>query len=390
MPIGDQARASGGIGERNRSLDSDSERPGDQLEAEKEEAAQRKPRGFWAKLWRHFKRFWVCYGLAGVIFLAIFLPVFFLVILPAIAQKLVDDAKIPIHSASVVRPTPDKITFSLDASLNVPLGLSVTIDAFNLSLFNRQVKPMTPFVIVSLNDTHLKGNSELKISGQTTEVLDEIQFTDFLANAVYSETFTLSAYGKTTAHLGKLKVPLKLDKDVQLKGLDKIEGFSIPSASVALPPKADGSNLLGSAVLPNYSVVTFELGNVTLNLKIGDLLLGNGTIENVLLKPGNNTVPLRATLDIPNAIKNIGQILESESEALSEGDIMVSASGNSTVYDGLHIPYFEKVLNNLTISANIPILKVLFGSIGQIVSSNPGVIQNVTSALQGTDLSTGR
>lgn len=128
-------------------------------------------------------------------------------------------------------------------------------------------------------------------------------------------------------------------------------------------------------------------GNVTLNLKVGDLVLGNGTIENVLLSPGNKTVPLRAILDINKAIQNIGQLLVAETNALSDGDLLISASGNSTIYEGLHIPYFENVLNNLTISANVPILKVLFGSIGQIASSNSGIVQNVTNALQGIDLS---
>lgn len=118
------------------------------------------------------------------------------------------------------------------------------------------------------------------------------------------------------------------------------------------------------------------------------MILGNGTISNVLLRPGNNSVPLRAVVDIPNAIRNIGPILAAETEALSQGNVMISASGQSTIYEGEHIPYFEKVLNNLTISANVPILRVLFGSLSGLVSSNPDVMQNVTDALRGTDLST--
>jgi hypothetical protein len=31
----------------------------------------------WIQWWRHYKRYWCCYGLAGVIFLAIFLPVLY-------------------------------------------------------------------------------------------------------------------------------------------------------------------------------------------------------------------------------------------------------------------------------------------------------------------------
>lgn len=122
---------------------------------------------------------------------------------------------------------------------------------------------------------------------------------------------------------------------------------------------------------------------------MGDILLGNGTIENVQLAPGNNTVPLRGTLDISTALANIGTLLAAESNALSDGNLMLSASGNSTVYDGVHIPYFEKVLNNLTISADVPVLQVLFGTLAGLISSNSGIISNITSILRETDLSSG-
>lgn len=65
---------------------------------------------------------------------------------------------------------------------------------------------------------------------------------------------------------------------------------------------------------------------------------------------------------------------------------MLAASGHSTIYNGFHIPYFEKVLNNLTVTADVPILKVLFGTLSQLITSNPGAISNVTSALGNTDL----
>lgn len=76
MPIGDSSKASGAIGERPRSLDSGSERLGDQPEPQKDgDSVEKKPRSIWARAWRHFKRYWLCYGLLGIVFLAIFLPV---------------------------------------------------------------------------------------------------------------------------------------------------------------------------------------------------------------------------------------------------------------------------------------------------------------------------
>lgn len=43
------------------------------------------------------------------------------------------------------------------------------------------------------------------------------------------------------------------------KGLDKLSGFSIDTASLILPAEEDGTNLRGTATLPNHSVVTFAL-----------------------------------------------------------------------------------------------------------------------------------
>ena len=151
-------------------------------------------------------------------FLSFSLPSF-LVIIPAIAQRLVDDAAIPIKFAQVLQPTPDSITFSLSASLKVPLGLSVAIDPLDLSLFNREVKPMKPYITAPLGRIRLKGESAITVSNQTTKIQDQDEFIKFLSKAVYSKRFTLSAYGKTTAHLGKLKVPLTLDKDIELDGM---------------------------------------------------------------------------------------------------------------------------------------------------------------------------
>jgi hypothetical protein len=42
-------------------------------------------------------------------------------------------------------------------------------------------------------------------------------------------------------------------------GLDKLNGFSFVSAAAVFPPLADGTNLKGVVILPNPTVVTFEM-----------------------------------------------------------------------------------------------------------------------------------
>ncbi|OCL13904.1 hypothetical protein AOQ84DRAFT_371763 [Glonium stellatum] len=320
------------------------------------------------RLWRHYKRYLCCYAMLFVVVCAVGFPILFLVIFPAVAQRLVDSADLPIRSSMIMDPTNGSVIYSLIASLKVPKPFTVKLMPITLSLFRPETEPnIIPYVNVSLPEMKLKGNASVAITNQTATILDKSQFIDFLANAVYSEEFTLAARGETDAYLGKLKAHIHFNKAIKLKGLNMLNRFVINSARVLLPPEEDGTNLEGSFTIPNASIVTFELGNVTLNLKVGDLILGNATMENVLLKPGNNSISARGIIDLKTTIKNIGPIVTAEADALKAGNIEVSASGNQTIFNGQHIDYFEDVLNNLTLTAQMPIASILLDSLGGLL-----------------------
>jgi hypothetical protein len=121
---------------------------------------------------------------------------------------------------------------------------------------------------------------------------------------------------------------------------------------------------------------------------VGDVIVGQGYLQNVVLVPGNNTLPIRAIFDLKTAIQNLPAILAAESGALADGNLRISASGNSTVVNGLHIPYYEAVLNSLVVTGEIPVAKLLVGSLQNLLggSGNNTLIQNIISAFNGTDL----
>lgn len=116
----------------------------------------------------------------------------------------------------------------------------------------------------------------MSVTRHNTEILNEPQFVKTLTTAVYEKRFVMSAKGSTVGRLGALKAHLTLDKNIELNGmrlhsrpgfdthfnfigLDKFNGFSIPSARLIVPTEKDGTNLVGTAVLPNRSVFTFEM-----------------------------------------------------------------------------------------------------------------------------------
>jgi hypothetical protein len=180
---------------------------------------------------------------------------------------------LPILSASIFIPTPDSILISLEANLKVPKPFSVTLEPFNLSLYN----PSTgvEFVSLALPEYHLKGNANITVANQTVQIQNMTEFINFLHDAVYLETFIMSTRGSTNAYLGKLKAHVNLDKSVQMngpsfpwftgsslanaaKGLNKLAGFSVVSAEALLPAQ-NGANIAGTLDLPNHSIVTFAM-----------------------------------------------------------------------------------------------------------------------------------
>jgi hypothetical protein len=127
-------------------------------------------------------------------------------------------------------------------------------------------------------------------------------------------------------------------------------------------------------------------GNVTLNLRIGGFAIGRARLYDVLLKPGRNSVAARIDADLAAAIGNLPAILESQAEPLRRGAIELSASGNSTIYNGQHIKYFEDVLNKLEMTAEVPILKVVMDSLGGMLSDNSGMLEELLGNLNITDI----
>lgn len=73
----------------------------------------------------------------------------------------------------------------------------------------------------------------------------------------------------------------------------------------------------------------------------GGPIVGQGTIRNASLVPGNNTVSFGGFLDYDVLFANLETILNAESEALARGNLGLNARGNSTTYKGIRIPYYE-------------------------------------------------
>jgi hypothetical protein len=146
----------------------------------------------------------------------------FLVIFTALAQHLVNQQELIVENALLLGPTPDSIGIGLSSFINVPKPFTVVLDPLNMTLFMRETKPMTPFIELPLPRNRLKGNASIRINETRVDILDQDQWLQFLNVSVYSKEFVMSAKGETTGHFGHLKAPIKLDKDIKMRGMQML------------------------------------------------------------------------------------------------------------------------------------------------------------------------
>ena len=149
-------------------------------------------------------------------------------------------------------------------------------------------------------------------------------------------------------------------------------------STLLLPAQSDGTNLIGNISLPNPTVLHFEVGTLNLDIKSGDILIGNVTINGVTLVPGDNTYPLTGIIDLKTILKNLGGILKDEASALKNGNLSLQATTSSVIWNGTLVPYYTNVLRQLTLTAEIGLADTLKNTLKNFLHG-----KNLTGILSG-------
>ncbi|KAI0406727.1 hypothetical protein F4802DRAFT_93113 [Xylaria palmicola] len=318
------------------------------------------------KVKRHCGRFKWWYLGVGLVILIILLPLIFTKIIPAITQNIVEHQKLPIMSGAFQALSPTELSVTLETELNTPLAAD--LDPTILFVYNKDTPDYTPFINITLPKLHADGKTPVVVTNQTVRVINETELVKWFDQVFDLPKADLSVKGKTTVHLGALHMGANIDKTIEAGALNYLDGFGITSLRLIYPPLPSGTNIKGVLNLPNAGVLTLGLGNLTLNLFAGDVKLGFVNIYDVVLPPGNNSRAFDGQLYLKELVPNIGTILDSQTEALSNGNIQLRATGNATMVNGVHIGYIEKVLNKKNLVFNTPVIKLL----GDVISSFAG------------------
>ncbi|KAJ5179035.1 hypothetical protein N7492_002245 [Penicillium capsulatum] len=303
---------------------------------------------FGARVGAHWKKWWWLYLIVFIIVvLVVVLPVVY-VAYPKIAQRDVTDSSLNITSMVISDPKPDSFRLNQTQIIRTDSAFHPKIYAFDavVSLLGAAV----PFTTVRVPAVKSKDGAGVEVA-QVVSLSDVGAFGDYAKAVMMKKEVSLNIYGRPVLQEGKLpKTRVTYNKTVTMKGLNRLEGFDVTEFHILLK-KQNGRNMNGTVFIPNPSVMTLDMGNLTLDLSVRGKVMGQSYLDNLVLRPGNNTVPMTSTVDQAAIIK----MLTSPNNPYKDGVVPFEIGGNSSVYDGKQLPYFTEALraNNLTVKLNV-------------------------------------
>ena len=341
-----------------------------------------------SKVKRHFKKWWwvhLILFLAGVLLITLLLfvncslnrhPTLLIrsscyVAFPRIAQSGVDGSTIEVESLTLSDPTETSFHLTQTSVVRNSGAYHPLLDAFNVSL--NLAGSTTPYAYITIPSLIAGAEATTNID-QTVQIADLKAFTDYNVAVVTSEEINIDLNGTTWLHEEKFPATqVNYNKVVTMKGrpqpfedrypiltslgLNNLNGFNLTSFQILSKPEADGTNMIGTVYIPNPSVMTITMGNVTFNNFVGGNFVGTSSLQNLVLQPGNNRLSMRSAV-------NQTAILGLVATTYKDGIIPIDVIGNSSVYNGVHLTYFEKALAANAQHINLNVLSALTGALG--------------------------
>ncbi|KAL8689252.1 MAG: hypothetical protein Q9218_005035 [Villophora microphyllina] len=303
-----------------------------------EVGAEGKKSGFGAKFKGHLKKWWWLHLIFFIASTLIIVLCLVYVGFPRISQNGVNDSTLEIQSLTLSNPTPHSFHLEQTAKLTNPSTYHPNLDRFNASL-SVGSSPDKPYAYIELPAIHATKEATTHID-QDVQIVDMNAFVDYSTQLLTKDSVDLVVKGRTKLHEMRLPTTtVDYHKTVTMRGLNGLAGFNVTSFTIKLIPEPDGANMIGTVSIPNPSPITMTMGNVTFNNYVDNEFIGTSLLSDLILKPGDNTVPMRSTVNQTIVIAKVTGTYE-------DGMLPVDIVGNSSVYNGQHLEYFEKALQS--------------------------------------------
>ena len=276
---------------------------------------------------------------------------------------------------AIQNPTPDSVELGFTQMFYSDSKYDPTLYPFNASFYMLDNDDNPPFASIRTPKiTKVSNGTETEVPLQRVNITHMDEFTRYVLLAFSSEEFTVALRGNGDLSTGAMpRTGVKYDQNITLKGtfrsqdgftqkhtlivltgFDHLQAFGLLSFDLMDETEADGTNAIGRAAIVNPTVMTLDLGNVTLQMAVNGTDVGVATINNLVLIPGYQEVELRTV--VYQVV--VGAIVLQRQNPVIPVDI---TGGNSTV-DGQLVPYFTTMLQEVALQTDLNVTQAMEGS----------------------------
>ncbi|RKF65523.1 hypothetical protein GcC1_119008 [Golovinomyces cichoracearum] len=304
---------------------------------------------------KHCARYWWIYLLVSSICLLNIILCLIYIIMPSMAQQNIDNSYLLSTDMRLEKPTSHSITLTQTVLLYTKTHFIPVLKPFKASLYivnngTYSTVPMSTVRFPRIRALHPVSSSTIEnvvLEFKNDASLNEV--TKFSTLILTQEVVTMVMIGNGKMQLGALpEINVQYNQSISFRGLNGLQGFNVTDVKVNLKAGVGEPNMSGLAMLYNPSLLTVEMGNVTFALStVTAGVVGTSLIENMTLRPGNNRFLMKSFVDE----KKIAQSMNAVT-----GMVTLMIKGNSSIYNGQHLPFYENAfaLHQLVLSLNIP------------------------------------
>jgi len=299
------------------------------------------------KMKQHLRKYWWLHLISFIVGVILITLLLVFVGMPNIAQNGINDAQLTLQSQTVTNPTPSSVQIQMVTVSRSKSSFHPWLDEFQAALFLQNTEPnIKPFGYITIPRVKADAVSTITVN-QPLEIADQVQFAAYTKLVMMNKEYSVAIRGRTGLKEGSFpKTTINFNKVVTSPGLNALQGFKVMNITISIAPDLEGNNMHGIVYIPNPSPLTIQMGTVSQNVFVDGVQIAVATIPNLTLNPGDNYVPMQSA-------SNQSAVIDLIMHKYPTANIPVTIIGNSSVFNGQHLTYYEEALKANVLSTNL-------------------------------------
>ncbi|KAF9103437.1 hypothetical protein BGX27_010565, partial [Mortierella sp. AM989] len=357
---------------------------------EYEDVKQPTPQKFYRR-----RKFWICCIPTSIIGIIIAVILALYVIMPKIAQGLMNKATINFSQIDITNPSATSMDLVMIGEMQNtgPFHADISFPGIVTVSWNN-IELGTTVIPGSSSAAGGRGDLDLKSSFTVTNQAGFTEFSSYMLNA---ESFVWHLEGKLNVKaLGHTVKDLDLKKDITVSAFNGLTGIAIKKFS--LPgddPSGNGIIIEIDTTVTNPSAIQMYMGSLTLAISYKNTLMGYVTSSNLTMVRGPQTLSMKGVLIPQTTVEGLAVTSDMMSRYIGNVVTDTIATGFDVKPDGVNsVEWLSAAVKNLKLTVPLQspqplqLIKALnLGALGLVftpptayepITTSTGVLANYT------------